>query len=138
MNRTRLLAALLSMCACSAFAAPAPYLTVDHSSSALMDNATAQAVWRDHLPTKLTRLFPVKKWGFVSQVEGGFDDAKVCVVTARVMMMPRSGKSLLFKPSHTATAFGSQAGATMQQCRELAKLKLHEAVGAVESKLLAR
>ena len=138
MNRTRLLAALLSMCACSAFAAPAPYLTVDHSSAVLMDDATAQAVWRDHLPTKLTRLFPVKKWGFVSQVEGGFDDAKVCVVTARVMMMPRSGKSLLFKPSHTATAFGSQAGATMQQCRELAKLKLHEAVGAVESKLLAR
>ena len=138
MNRTRLLAALLSMCACSAFAAPAPYLTIDHSSASLMDNATAQAVWREHLPTKLTRLYPVKKWGFVSEVEGGFDDAKVCVVTARVKMMPRSGKSLVFKPSHTATAFGSQAAATMQQCRELARLKLHEAVGAIESKLLAR
>ena len=138
MNRTRLLAALLSMCAFSAFAAPAPYLTIDHSSASLMDDATAQAVWREHLSTKLTRLYPVKKWGFVSEVEGGFDDAKVCVVTARVMMMPRSGKTLVFKPSHTATAFGSQAGATMQQCRELAKLKLHEAVGAVESKLLAR
>lgn len=138
MNRTCLLAALLSMCACSAFAAPAPYLMVDHSSDSLMDDATAQAVWREHLPAKLTRLFPVKKWGFVSQVEGGFDDTKVCVVTARAMMMPRSGKSLVFQPLHTATAFGSQAGATMQQCRDLAKLKLKEAVSAIESTLIAR
>lgn len=138
MNRTRLLAALLSMFACSAFAAPAPYLMIDHSTETLMDKATAQAIWQEHLPAKLTRLFPVKKWGFVSQVEGGFDDNKVCVVTARAMMMPRSGKSLLFQPAQTATAFGSRAGATMPQCKDLARLKLNEAVSAVESRLVAR
>ena len=137
MNRTRLLAALLSMCAGSAFAAPAPYLTIDHSTDTLMDKATAQAIWQEHLPAKLVKLYPINKWGFVSQVEGGFDDAKVCVVTARAMMLPRSGKTLIFRPAHTATAYASQAGATMQQCKALAKLKLHEAVAAVESTLVA-
>lgn len=138
MNVTRLLAALLLTSASAAFAAPAAYLTIDHSTAALMDQATAQSIWQEHLPAKLTRLFSVKKWGFVSQVEGGFDDAKVCVVTARAMMMPRSGKSLVFQPAHTATAFGSQAGATMPQCRDLARMKLKEAISAIESTLVAR
>jgi hypothetical protein len=80
----------------------------------------------------------VGKWGFVSEVEGGFDDSKVCIVTARAMLMPRSGKALLFQPSKTATAFGIQAAATEAQCRALAKSKLSEAIAAVRSALLHR
>jgi hypothetical protein len=139
MQPTRLFAAALLLTGTSlAFAAPAPYLTLDHSSGSLMDQATARALWQEHLPAKLVKLYPIKKWGFVSEVEGGFDDAKVCVVTARAMMLPRSGKTLVFQPKHTATAFGSKAGATETQCKALAKVKLHEAMLAVGSALLAQ
>ena len=138
MKLTPLFAALLLTSTSLAFAAPAAYLTLDHSTATLMDKDTAQALWREHLPAKLVKLYPIRKWGFVSQVEGGFDEAKVCVITARAMMMPRNGKTLVFQPAHTATAFASQAGATMPQCRALAKAKLAEAIAAVESTLLAR
>ncbi len=137
MKRTRLFAALLLTSTPLAFAAPAPYLTLDHSVDTLMDKATAQAIWQQHLPAKLVKLYPIRKWGFVSQVEGGFDDGKVCVVTARAMMLPRSGKTLIFQPAHTATAFASQTGATMAQCKALAKSKLNDAVAAIESTLVA-
>ena len=138
MKLTPLFAALLLTSTSLTFAAPAAYLTLDHSTATLMDKDTAQALWREHLPAKLVKLYPIRKWGFVSQVEGGFDEAKVCVITARAMMMPRNGKTLVFQPAHTATAFASQAGATMPQCRALAKAKLAEAIAAVESTLLAR
>ena len=132
-----LFGALLLTSTSLTFAAPAAYLMLDHSSNALMDKATAQSLWQERLPAKLVKLYPIKKWGFVSEVAGGFDEARVCVVTARAMMMPRSGKTLVFQPAHTATAFASQAGATMPQCRALAKAKLAEAIAAVESTLLA-
>ena len=138
MKRIPLFAALLLTSTSLTFAAPAAYLTLDHSTATLMDKTTAQALWQEHLPAKLVKLYPIKKWGFVSEVEGGFDEAKVCVITARAMMMPRNGKTLVFQPVHTATAFASQAGATMPQCRALAKAKLAEAIAAVESTLLAR
>ena len=133
-----LFAALLLTSTSLTFAAPAAYLTLDHSTAALMDKATAQALWQEHLPAKLVKLYPIKKWGFVTEVEGGFDEARVCVITARAMMMPRSGKTLVFQPARTATAFASQAGATMPLCRALAKAKLAEAIAAIESTLLAR
>ena len=133
-----LFAALLLTSTSLTFAAPAAYLTLDHSTATLMDKATAQALWQEHLPAKLVKLYPIKKWGFVTAVEGGFDEARVCVITARAMMMPRSGKTLVFQPARTATAFASQAGATMPQCRALAKAKLAEAIAAIESTLLAR
>ena len=133
-----LFAALLLTSTSLTFAAPAAYLTLDHSTATLMDKATAQALWQEHLPAKLVKLYPIKKWGFVTEVEGGFDEARVCVITARAMMMPRSGKTLVFQPARTATAFASQAGATMPQCRALAKAKLAEAIAAIESTLLAR
>jgi hypothetical protein len=136
MPTVRLLAALLTASASAAFAAPASYLTLDHSSDLLMDNATAQALWKDNLPAKLSKLYPVSKWGFLSEVEGGFSDAKVCIVTARAMMLPRSGKALLFKPYKTASTFGIQAAASEEQCRALAKAKLGEAIAAVRFALL--
>ena len=114
------------------------YLTIDHSNDTLISAAAATAMWQAQLPAALVRLYPTKKWGFVSEVEGGFDEGKVCVITARAMMLPRSGKTLVFQPGKTATAFGTRAGATSQQCQELAKAKLLEAIVAVRSSLLPR
>lgn len=118
-------------------AAPAVYLTVDQSTASVMDAATAKAAMADAFSAKLVRLYPVKQWGFATEVEGGFDDAKACIITARAMMMPRAGKVLQFKPAKIATAFGSQAGATQAQCKALGKAKLDEAVKALSVALLA-
>jgi hypothetical protein len=118
-------------------AAPPFYTVMANSSPALMDQAPAEGLWKQRTSAKLMRLYPVKKWGFVTEVEGGFDDAKVCIVTARAMMLPRSGKALLYHPAKTATAFGTQAAASPQQCKMLAKSKLGEAMDAVSSALLA-
>ena len=117
-------------------AAPKTHLTMDHSSASLMDKPTAAALWQQHLTARVVKLYPVAKWGFISQVEGGFDDNKACVLTARAMMVPRSGKNLLFVPTQSATTFATQAGASAEQCRALAKTKLDEAIVAVRSSLL--
>ena len=117
-------------------AAPKTHLTMDHSSASLMDKPTAAALWQQHLTARVVKLYPVAKWGFISQVEGGFDENKACVLTARAMMVPRSGKNLLFVPTKSATTFATQAGATAEQCRALARTKLDEAIVAVRSSLL--
>ena len=117
-------------------AAPKIHLTMDHSSASLMDKPTAAALWQQHLTARVVKLYPVAKWGFISQVEGGFDENKACVLTARAMMVPRSGKNLLFVPTKSATTFATQAGATAGQCRALARTKLDEAIVAVRSSLL--
>ena len=123
----------------AAHAADPVYVTLDHSTDGLLDKAGAEAVWAESLAgktAKLNKLYPVKRWGFVSQVEGGFTQAKTCVVTARVMMMPVTmGKSLVFKPSKTATAFEALPGATREQCQDTAKAKLKEAIAGVLSSL---
>lgn len=137
MTPTRLCAALLlTTSAAAALAADPVYLTLDHSTENLMDRVTAQAMWKEVLPARLFKLYPAKKWGFVSEVEGGFDESRVCVVTARAMMLPRSGKNLIFVPERTATAFGSKPGATLEQCKALANVKLKEAIVAVRASLL--
>ncbi|MEP6873146.1 MAG: hypothetical protein ABI887_02195 [Burkholderiales bacterium] len=139
MSTARLLTAvLLSTSASIAFAAPPAYLALDHSSATLIGKPAAMALWNAGVPAKMFRLYPVGKWGFVSEVEGGFDDAKLCIVTARAMMLPRSGKVLVFQPAKTATAFGTQAGASETQCQALAKAKLTEAIGALRSALVPR
>lgn len=123
--------------AASAHAAPA-YLTVDHSVNGLVDPKAVSALWQSQLPDKLTRLYPVAKWGFSTQVEGGFDEAKICVITARAMLLPRRGKSLLLEPAKTVTTFGARPGATQQECSALADAKLREAVEALRVALLPR
>ena len=138
MISTRSLAVSLALFASSAFGAPAVYTVIDNSSSLLMNQASAEALWREESSAKLMRLYPVRKWGFVSEVDGGFDDAKNCVITARAMMLPRSGRSLAYRPVKTATAFGVQPGASQQQCRAFATVKLREAMSAVRSALLAQ
>ena len=131
-----LFATLLLGCASLAHAAPASYLSIDHSTDMLMNDSDAQASWKGRLTPRLMRMYPVGKWGLLTEVEGGFDDSKLCVVTARAMMLPRSGKTLVFKPIKTATAFGTMPGASREQCRALAKTKLGEAQIAMVSALL--
>jgi len=135
--RTLLWPALL-LVSLNSLAAPPKPLFVDHSTASVMDEASAQALWAANMPAKVWKLYPVKKWGYLSQVEGGFTQGKVCVVTARAMMLPIgvSGKNLVFKPENTATAFDALPGATQEQCRELAKAKLTEAIQAVVSDLV--
>ena len=132
--KTRLacLATLLAL-GSAAHAATPVYLTVDHSTEAVLDNASAQAIWKESLSdklTKLAKLYPTKRWGFVSEVEGGFTASKTCVITARA-------KTMLFKPNKTATTFDAVPGATKEQCTDLAKTKLKEAVQGVLSSLIA-
>ncbi len=134
-----LLAAPLLTLALAAHAAAPVYITLDHSTDAVMDKTVAQAVWAEGLAgktEKLNKLYPTKRWGFVSEVEGGFNQAKICVVTARVMMLPATvAKSLVFKPSKTATAFDALPNASREQCQDLAKAKLKEAIQGVLSSL---
>lgn len=136
-----LIAAPLMALACTAAQAADPvYITLDHSTDGVMDKAAAQAVWNELLAgktVKLNKLYPTKRWGFVSEVEGGFNPAKTCVITARAMMMPVTmNKSLVFKPSKTATAFDALPNATREQCQDLAKAKLKEAANGVLSGLM--
>ena len=135
-----LAAAPLLALAATAHAADPVYMTLDHSSDALIDKTAAQAVWSELLAGKvvrLNRLYPTRRWGFVSQVEGGFNQGKTCVVTARAMMLPltATGRSLVFKPNKTATAFDALPNATREQCNDLAKAKLKEAAQGVLSSL---
>lgn len=137
-----LLASALLGATSLAFAAPDPYLYQDHSSPALIDTASAITVWKaqvdDSMRMRLRKLYPVSDWGFISQVQGGFTPDKTCVVTARAMIVPRiRGSRLVFEPKKSATAFGAQAGASEDQCRELAAAKLKDAVIAIRSAVMA-
>ena len=141
LQKTLVVAALLCAGTTVALAAPVKYLIVDRSSEAVMTKDGSDAVWADKLPQKLAvrlaKLYPTGRYGFISQVEGGFTESKQCVVTARVMLVPRSGKSLVFDAKKGATTFDAQPGLTQPQCQDLAKAKLGEAIAAVMSSLVA-
>ena len=134
--------AALLLAASASFAAPEQYKFYDHSSPELIDTDSALAIWRaqvdESMRMRIQKLYPVSKWGFISQVQGGFTSDKTCVVTARAVMVPLILRSRLeFKPYKSATAFASQPGATREQCRELAAARLKEAVLAIRSSLIA-
>ena len=138
----KLLAAALLVSVAAAYAAPPKYIIIDHSTNAAMTKESALAIWTAQVDAKtmarLSKLYPVSKWGFISEVEGGFTTDKVCVITARAMMLPRiTASRLVYKPSETSTAFGAQAGATLDQCKQLAASKLKEAIASVISSLIA-
>ena len=142
MHTPKLWVAALAFFTAATFAAPAQYAFYDHSSPALIDTDSAVAIWKaqvdDSMRLRLQKLYPVSKWGFISQVQGGFTTDRACVVTARAMMVPRiSANRMEFKPHKSATAFAAQAGATSEQCREIAAAKLKEAILAVRSSLIA-
>lgn len=141
--RTRYLlgSLLLAVSSATVAAPPAQYLFVDDSSPILIDTARAVAVWQSHVDDnmrlRLQKVYPVSKWGFVSQVQGGFTNDGICVITARAVLVPRVlGSRLVFKPQRSATAFASKPNATRDECRALAELKLKDAVGAVRSALI--
>jgi hypothetical protein len=135
-----LLAAAILLSSSAAFAKPPQYLIIDYSTEAVMDKASALATWKTQMDQKrvdrIAKLYPVGKWGFISQVEGGFTPDKACVITARAMLVPRIVNSrLVFKPEKSATTFGTVANATIEQCKALATDKLKEAITAVDSSL---
>ncbi len=136
-HRTTLFFALLAV-ASSAMAAPPKTMFVDHSNAALMDSKTAMAIMGEGFTARVLRVYPASKFGFVSQVEGGLTANGTCVVTARVMMMQLTPtmKVMLFRPQETATTFDAQPGASADQCKQLAKTKLQEAVKSVASSLV--
>jgi hypothetical protein len=136
--KTRLaLAAVLAVAAAASAAAPPAYITIDQSSPALIGNADALKIWAELIPAKrLARLYPPAKWGFASETEGGLNPAGLCVVTARAMMLPVSGKALRFAPARKSTTFDAQPGLSKEKCSELASAKLKEAVQSVLSGLV--
>jgi hypothetical protein len=100
-------------------AAPPPqYLFVDDSSSILIDHASAVAIWQaqvdDNMRLRLQKLYPVSKWGFISQVQGGFTTDGVCVVTARAVLVPRVLGS---RPRVQAAALGRPHFASKAESR---------------------
>lgn len=133
------LASAVALLATQAFAAPpAKAVLLDFSSPALIDADSAKAMLGEGIPAKVWKVYPASKWGFVSQVEGGITSAGVCVVTARVMMISLTPtvRAPLFRPDKIATTFDAASGASTEQCRQLAKTKLGEALQSVVSSLV--
>ena len=133
-------ATLASMLACGlAHAAPpAKAVLIDHSVDAVMDKATARNMMAEGIPARVWKLYPAGKWGFVSQVEGGMTQGNTCVVTARVMMTPLTvTQAVLLRPAKIATAFDAVPNSSSEQCRQVAREKLQEAIRGVVSSLVS-
>jgi hypothetical protein len=130
MNRslTSLLLSAAFLVSANAMAAPPKFAIMNNAPVALIDDAVARTIWLENLPVKTAEKYPVKKLGYLSEVNGGFDDHKNCVVVARAMQVPVSGKNFTYDPKKTSITLATQAGATPEQCSALAKLKLKEAV----------
>jgi hypothetical protein len=133
--------AALFLAASAAMAQPvreAKSLLLDLSSETLIDGDTARGILKDGIPAKVWAIYPEGKWTFLSQVEGGLTRDGVCVVTARVILLPRTGtvRAVLWRPEKKATAFDAKAGATPEQCKALAREKLKEAIGGVVAALV--
>jgi hypothetical protein len=139
MSLSKLIAPLLLTAASGlAVAAPPPKaVLLDHSSSSVMDADTAKALLAEGIPAKVWKVYPASKWAYSSQVEGGITSNGTCVITARVMLLPLTPtmKATLFRPQKTATTFDAQANATADQCKDLAKAKLKQAIESVVSSL---
>lgn len=119
--------------------APKKRVLLDLSSESLIDGAGARAVVGDAIPAAVWKLYPPGKWGFVSQVEGGFTADKICVVTARVMLAPLTvTNGVIMRPAQRATAFDAKPNATQEECRAIARAKLKEAADSVVSSLVRR
>jgi hypothetical protein len=139
MNRSALLACAAALAVLPpAWAADPKTNFMDHSNDTLIDAAAAKAVMDENIPAKVWKLYPARKYTFLSQVEGGITANKTCVVSARVMLLPLTATvgAVLMRPQKTATAFDAQPNSSTEQCRALARDKLKEATGAVVSALV--
>lgn len=128
------------MLATHAFAATPKPISVDDSANFLIDAPTAEKIWKENTPAKVMKLYPTRKFRFVSEVTGGFNEAKTCVVTARAMLLPVvllpvQGSKIVYAPIKAATAFDAAPSLSKEQCQDLAKAKLKEAVQSVTSAL---
>lgn len=141
------LAAVTLMLATSAFGAspkptkPPKPMSADQSANFLMDAPTAEKIWRENTPANVVKLYPTKKFRFVSEVTGGFNEAKTCIVTARAMLLPVvllpvQGTKVVYAPIKSATAFDAAPGLSREQCQEMAREKLKEAVQSVSAALV--
>lgn len=130
--------ALTLAAALPAAAAPKQFILKDQSMNALVDSKAAIAILEEAIPgDRMHKVYNNLRWGFASQVEGGITQGGVCVITARVMLLPATvGKSLVFNPKAKVTVFDALPGATREKCAELATAKLKEAAAAMVSGLL--
>ena len=139
------------MLATSAFAAdakpakpakPTKPMSVDQSASFLIDPAASEKLWAENIPAKVKKLYPSNKFRFVSEVGGGFNEGKTCIVSARAMMLPVvrlpiQGPKAIYAPVKSSTAFDAVPNLSREQCQELARTKLKEAIQSVASALAA-
>jgi hypothetical protein len=135
MNTRIVLLYVMLLISSGAIAAPAAqkYVTADHSTELILDKDALNTIWVEAIPAKAAKAYSPKKWGFATIAEGGFTASKTCVVAARVMLLPLgvNGKTMLYKPEKTISTFDASPGATKEQCSELAKTKLKEAIHAM-------
>jgi hypothetical protein len=122
----------------AAQAAPKEFILKDQSMESLVDSKAAVAIMAAAIPgDRMHKVYNNLRWGFASQVEGGVTQAGVCVVTARVMLLPATvGKNLVFNPKSKITVFDAAPGLTREKCAELATAKLKEATQSMVSSLL--
>ena len=110
---------------------------LDHSNSNLIEPAAAKAVLTDNIPARVWKIHKPGDFAFLSQVEGGLNAQRTCVVTARVMLLPLTGTLNVPMwrplPKMTATAFDSQQNSSSEACKVVAKDKLKEATLAIVS-----
>lgn len=134
--------AVILMSATGAFAAPPKPMSSDQSGSFLIDNATSARLWKENTPARVAKLYKPKKFRFVSEITGGFNDAKTCVVSARAMLLPVvflpiQGTKVIYAPIKSASAFDAAPSLSREQCQELAQTKLKEAIQSLTSALAA-
>ena len=134
--------AVTLMLATSAFAATPKPMSLDDSANFLIDVATAEKIWKENIPARVAKLYPTRKFRFVSEVTGGFTEGKICVVTARAMLLPVvrlpvQGTKVVYAPIKSATAFDAVPGLSREQCQGLARAKLKEAIHSVAATLAA-
>jgi hypothetical protein len=113
-------------------------LLLDLSSESLIDAESAKAVLKDNIPARVWKLYPEGRYTFLSQVAGGLTAEGFCVVTARVVLLPRTGtvRAVLWRPQQRTTVFDAKPGSNADQCKALAKDKLKEATTALVSTLV--
>lgn len=131
--------AALPLIATAADKADSPYQIDDFSTEGLITKAVVQAAWKEALPeARLLKLYPKAKYGFLSQVEGGIVNGTLCVVTARVSLLPKTSptRRLVWEPVKTSTTFDGKTVASQGECSALAKTKLDEALRSLMSSLV--
>ena len=121
---------------------PTKPISVDQSGSFLIDSATSEKLWGANLPARVKKLYPVRKFRFVSEVGGGFNEAKLCIVSAHAMMLPVvrlpiQGLKAIYEPIKSATAYDAVPNLSREQCQALARSKLKDAIQSVAAALAA-